>query len=66
MTQRFDALGRNKDGNIIDIHVTLIPIKTKDNMDIYVIVKNITDSKDQEENYLIFNKNGMQLMKLKI
>ena len=48
MTQRFNALGCNKNGNVIDINVTLVPITTKNSIDIFVIVKNITDIKDQE------------------
>ena len=38
-TQKFNALGLYKNGKTIDINVTLIPIKAKASMDIYVISK---------------------------
>jgi diguanylate cyclase (GGDEF)-like protein/PAS domain S-box-containing protein len=56
MRQKFNALGRCKNGKTIDINVTLIPIKTNAGMDIYVIVKNITEYKAQEEELLRFKK----------
>jgi diguanylate cyclase (GGDEF)-like protein/PAS domain S-box-containing protein len=49
MTHKFNALGLCKNGKSVDINVTLIPIKTKAGMDIYVIVKNITEFKAKEK-----------------
>src|SRR6476469_8609096 len=47
-TQRFNALGLRKDGDSVDINVTLIPIKDKTSKIIYVIIKNITEFQEQE------------------
>ncbi len=55
-TQTFNALGLCKNGKTVDIKVTLIPIKTKADMDIYVILKNITEFKEQEKELLLFKK----------
>ncbi|WP_342433232.1 EAL domain-containing protein [Neobacillus sp. FSL H8-0543] len=54
--QRFDAVGRCKNGQTIDINVTLIPVETEVGMVIYVIVKNITDSKNQEKEIHLFKQ----------
>ena len=55
-TQRFDAIGRCRNGKTVDINVTLLPIKTKVGMDVYVIVKNTTEYKEQEKEMLLFKK----------
>ena len=50
-TQRFNALGLCKNGETVEINVTLIPIKKKTGMNIYVIVKDITEFQEQEKSY---------------
>ena len=42
-TQKFNTIGLCKNGKTNNIHVTLIPIKKKANMNIYVIVKDNSD-----------------------
>ena len=54
-TQKFDAIGRYKNGKTIDINITLIPIKGKTGMDVYVIIKNIEEFREEKEK-LIFKK----------
>ena len=55
-TQRFNALGLSKNGETVDINVTLIPIKNKTSMDIYVIIKNITEFQEQEKELFLSKK----------
>lgn len=65
-TQTFNALGLCKNGKTVDIKVTLIPIKTKVDMDIFVILNNISEFKEQENELLLFKKSRIHLMILKI
>ena len=55
-SQSFNAIGRCRNGKTVDINVTLLPIKAKADMDVYVIVKNITKYKEQEKEMLLFQK----------
>ncbi len=55
-TQRFDAIGRCKNGKMVTINVTLLPIETKDGLDIFVVVKDTADSKNQEKEKLLFKQ----------
>ena len=55
-TQTFNALGLRTDGNSVAINVTLIPIKDKMGMSIYVIIKNITESQEQEKELFLLQK----------
>ncbi len=55
-TQRFNALGLHKNGKTFDINVTLIPIKAKAGIHVYVIVKNIEEFKEQEKELHILKK----------
>jgi diguanylate cyclase (GGDEF)-like protein/PAS domain S-box-containing protein len=55
-TQSFNAIGRCKNGKTVDINITLFPIKAKADIDVYVIVKNITDYKEQEKEMLLFQR----------
>ena len=63
-TQRFNALGLRMDGNSVDIHVTLIPIKDKTSKNIYVIIKNITECHEQEKELLLLQKKQETLNEL--
>ncbi|WP_111438846.1 PAS domain-containing protein [Psychrobacillus insolitus] len=55
-TQRFNALGLSKNGETVEINVTLIPIKKETGMDIYVIIKNITEFQEQEKELFLSKK----------
>ncbi|MBU8880366.1 EAL domain-containing protein [Bacillus sp. FJAT-29790] len=55
-TQRFNTLGVCKNGKTIDINVTYIPILKEDGTDVYVVLKNITDLKEQERELELFQQ----------
>ena len=55
-TQKFDAVGRCKNGKTVDINITLIPIKGKTGMDVYAIIKNIAEFKVQEKEMFLLKK----------
>ncbi|MFJ8064732.1 EAL domain-containing protein [Psychrobacillus sp. NPDC096426] len=55
-TQRFNTLGLCKNGETVEINVTLIPIKKKTEMSIYVIVKNISEFQEQEKELFLAKK----------
>ena len=54
--QTFNTIGICKNGKTIHVNVTLIPIKRKDNMDIYAIVKNIEKTNKTEKELLLLKK----------
>ena len=55
-TQKFNALGFCMDGNSVHINLTLIPIKDKSSMNIYVIIKNTTEFQEQERELFLLQK----------
>ncbi|RHW39974.1 EAL domain-containing protein [Lysinibacillus yapensis] len=56
-TEKFNTLGVTKNGTLIEINVTFIPIKEKNTIkDIYVIIKNITEYQDQKKELSLVQK----------
>ncbi|MBS4179162.1 EAL domain-containing protein [Lederbergia citrea] len=55
--QTFNTVGLHRDGKPININVKFIPVKTKESTDVYVILKNIADLKEQERELLLFKDN---------
>ncbi|MEH7254539.1 EAL domain-containing protein [Neobacillus niacini] len=46
--QTFNTIGLCKDGTSVNINVAMIPIKNKSSIEIYVIIKDITEYKEQD------------------
>ncbi|MGE8080477.1 EAL domain-containing protein [Peribacillus loiseleuriae] len=56
-TKRFNALVLCKNGDTNYSNVALVPIATADGMEVYVIIKNSNDLKEQDRELLLFKEN---------
>ena len=48
-TKRFNAIGFTKNGEAVDVNLTLVPIEEQDELIVYVIVQNISEFKKWEK-----------------
>ncbi|MGX2961668.1 EAL domain-containing protein [Peribacillus sp. JNUCC 23] len=56
-TNRFNCLVLCKNGNTRYTNVTIVPIATSDGMEVYVIIKNITDLEERERELYLSKEN---------
>lgn len=55
-TQKFHAIGFLKNGNQVDLTITLLPIKNKANIDVFVILKNTAEFQHQQNELHLLQK----------